>query len=68
MNFKQLYLLIIVLFAKIGYSQEVLPVYSDYLSDNYFLLHPSMAGAARCDKLRLTASQQRFGEKDAPAL
>ena len=68
MNFKQLYLLIIVLFAKIGYSQEVLPVYSDYLSDNYFLLHPSMAGAASCDKLRLTARQQWFGEKDAPAL
>lgn len=68
MNFKQIYVLIIVLFAKIGYSQEVLPVYSDYLSDNYFLLHPSMAGAASCDKLRLTARQQWFGEKDAPAL
>lgn len=68
MNYRQLYLLILVLFAKIGYAQEVLPVYSDYLSDNYFLLHPSMAGASSCDKLRLTARQQWFGEKDAPAL
>jgi type IX secretion system PorP/SprF family membrane protein len=56
------------MFAKFGYSQEVLPVYSDYLSDNYFLLHPSMAGASSCDKLRITARQQWFGEKDAPAL
>jgi type IX secretion system PorP/SprF family membrane protein len=68
MNFRQLYLLILVMFAKFGYSQEVLPVYSDYLSDNYFLLHPSMAGASSCDKLRITARQQWFGEKDAPAL
>jgi hypothetical protein len=30
-------------------------VYSDYLSDNYYLLHPSMAGAANCSKIRLTA-------------
>jgi hypothetical protein len=29
-------------------------VYSDYLSDNYYLIHPSMAGAA-CKK-RLTAN------------
>jgi type IX secretion system PorP/SprF family membrane protein len=50
------------------YSQEGLPVYSDYLSDNYYLLHPSMAGAANCAKLRLTGRQQWFGQKDAPAL
>jgi type IX secretion system PorP/SprF family membrane protein len=68
MNFRKLYLLLFVLFAKQAYSQEILPVYSDYLSDNYFLLHPSMAGASSCDKLRLTARQQWFGQKDAPAL
>ena len=38
-----------------SYSQEGIAVYSDYLSDNYYLLHPSMAGAANCDKIRLTA-------------
>jgi type IX secretion system PorP/SprF family membrane protein len=68
MNFKQLYLVVIFLIAKQGFSQEILPVYSDYLSDNYFLLHPSMAGAANCAKLRLTARQQWFGQEDAPAL
>ena len=68
MNFKNLYLIIVVLIFKQGFSQEILPVYSDYLSDNYYLLHPSMAGAANCSKLRLTARQQWFGQDDAPAL
>lgn len=51
-----------------SYSQEGIPVYSDYLSDNYYLIHPSMAGAANCAKIRLTARKQWFGQDDAPAL
>lgn len=51
-----------------SFSQEGIAVYSDYLSDNYFLLHPSMAGAASCAKLRFTGRQQWFGQQDAPAL
>jgi type IX secretion system PorP/SprF family membrane protein len=50
------------------FSQEGIAVYSDYLSDNYYLIHPSMAGAAKCDKIRLTVRNQWSGEKDAPAL
>ena len=68
MNFKKFYLVVFLLVAKQSFSQEVLPVYSDYLSDNYYLLHPSMAGAANCAKVRLTARQQWFGQEDAPAL
>ena len=68
MNLKKFYLVITLFVATQCYSQEVLPVYSDYLSDNYYLLHPSMAGAASCDKVRLTARQQWFGQEDAPAL
>ena len=68
MNFKKFYIIVILLVTKQAYSQEVLPVYSDYLSDNYYLLHPSMAGAASCAKIRLTARQQWFGQQDAPAL
>ncbi|CAM2981588.1 type IX secretion system membrane protein, PorP/SprF family [Flavobacterium succinicans] len=49
-------------------AQEGLPVYSDYLSDNYYLIHPSMAGAANCAKVRLTARKQWFGQDDAPQL
>lgn len=67
MNFKKRYLLV-VLIAQFSFSQEGIAVYSDYLSDNYYLLHPSMAGAADCGKLRLTGRQQWFGQDDAPAL
>jgi hypothetical protein len=49
-------------------SPEGIAVYSDYLSDNYYLIHPSMAGAANCAKIRLTARKQWFGQADAPEL
>lgn len=49
-------------------AQEGLPIYSDYLTDNYYLLHPSMAGAANCSQARLTSRQNWFGQKDAPGL
>ena len=68
MKFKSKYLTILLLITQFIYSQESLPVYSDYLSDNYYLLHPSMAGVAHCAKLRLTGRQQWFGQSDAPAL
>jgi len=69
MNFRKRYIVLLLLFiSQISFSQEGLPVYSDYLSDNYFLLHPSMAGAASCAKVRLTARQQWFGQDNAPAL
>ncbi|MBC7641353.1 MAG: type IX secretion system membrane protein PorP/SprF [Flavobacterium sp.] len=68
MNFKKSYLVLILFIAQFTYSQEGLPVYSDYLTDNYYLLHPSMAGIANCTKLRLTGRQQWFGQADAPSL
>ena len=49
-------------------AQEGLPIYSDYLTDNYYLIHPSMAGVANCNKARLTARQQWFGQENAPSL
>lgn len=51
-----------------SFSQEGIPVYSDYLSDNYYLIHPSMAGAANCAKIRLTGRKQWFDQEDAPEL
>jgi type IX secretion system PorP/SprF family membrane protein len=50
------------------FAQEGIPVYSDYLSDNYYLIFPSMAGASNCSKLRLTVRGQWFDQADAPAL
>ncbi|GHA27847.1 membrane protein [Salinimicrobium marinum] len=49
-------------------AQEVIPTYSDYLTDNLYLLHPSMAGASNMNKIRLTARQQWFDVENAPSL
>lgn len=68
MNLKKRYLLLLLFLSHLTYAQEGIAVYSDYLTDNYYLIHPSMAGAANCAKLRLTGRQQWFGQEDAPAL
>lgn len=49
-------------------AQEIIPTYSDYLTDNLYLIHPSMAGASNYDKIRLTARQQWFDVEDPPNL
>lgn len=69
MKLKNLFLVITaVFFTSIATSQEGLPIYTDYLTDNYYLIHPSMAGAANCAKVRITGRQQWFGQDDAPQL
>lgn len=62
------FLFFIFLLSSYAFAQEGIAVYSDYLSDNYYLIHPSMAGAANCAKIRLTARKQWFGQADAPEL
>ena len=69
MNLKRLYILVLaIFFAQFAKAQEGLPIYTDYLTDNYYLIHPSMAGVATCAKLRVTGRQQWFGQDDAPQL
>jgi len=69
MNLKTSCLIALVsFFTFFSKAQEGMPVYSDYLTDNYYLIHPSMAGVANCAKVRLTARQQWFGQDDAPRL
>ena len=63
-----IHLLLALFFAQISVAQDGLPIYSDYFADNYYLLHPSMAGAAAHNQLRLTARQQWFDDQDAPNL
>jgi type IX secretion system PorP/SprF family membrane protein len=60
--------IVLFLFTSFSFAQEGIAVYSDYLSDNYYLIHPSMAGAANCAKIRLTARKQWFDQSDAPSL
>jgi len=62
------FIFVFCLISQIIVSQETLPIYSDYLSDNIFLVHPSAAGIGNCGKLRITSRQQFLGVKDAPSL
>jgi len=62
-----LFLFVILSFG-ITLAQEGLPIYSDYLTDNYYLLHPSTAGIGINGKARLTGRQQWFGVENAPSL
>lgn len=65
---RKLLLVVLIAVAARGVAQEGIPVYSDYLSDNLYLLHPAMAGAANANQIRLTARQQWFDVADAPNL
>ena len=50
------------------YAQEGVPVYFDYLSDNYYLVFPSMAGIGEGGKVRGTIRKQWFNVDEAPSL
>lgn len=65
---KKAYLGLLLLVCSLAYGQEGVPVYMDYFADNLYLLHPSMAGAATSNKIRLTARQQWFDHSKAPSL
>lgn len=58
----------IVCFSWAKAQERGLPVYKDYLTDNWYLIHPSMAGASKYDKIRATARQAWFDVDDAPNL
>lgn len=69
MKLKNYIVVLIALFmSNVTIAQEGLPIYSDYITDNLYIIHPSMAGVANCGKIRLTARQQWFGQDDAPSL
>jgi type IX secretion system PorP/SprF family membrane protein len=61
---------VLVFFLKLNIvkAQGTLPIYSDYLSDDIYLVHPSAAGIGNSGKLRLTHRQQWSNNDDAPTL
>ena len=68
MRIKMTYVVLLLLVSQFSIAQDGIPIYQDYLSDNLYILHPSMAGAAAHNQVRLTARQQWFGQDDAPNL
>lgn len=65
---KKIVAFLIILMPFLLKAQETLPIYSDYLSDNVYLVHPAAAGIGNCGKLRTTARSQWAGIADAPSL
>ncbi len=68
MNPKFLLILVMLTFGFSVRAQEGVPVYFDYLADNYYLVYPSMAGIGEGGKIRLTARKQWFDIQNAPNL
>ena len=69
MIFKNSFVIVLCIIS--GYvlkAQEAFPIYSDYLSDNVYLVHPAAAGIGNCGKIRFTYRQQWMGVEDAPSL
>ena len=48
-------------------AQDGLPVYHDYLTGGWYLVHPSMAGGAYHNQLRVTGRTQWLDVEDAPS-
>lgn len=69
MKFIRIFLISIsILSMRLSIAQEGISIFSDYLTDNYYLLHPSMAGAANCAQIRVTGRNNWVGEEDSPGL
>jgi len=69
MNIKRTYFsLLFICSFFFAQAQDGIPTYTDYFADNLYLLHPSMAGAANYNKLRISARQQWFDQDEAPNL
>ncbi|MDO6471377.1 type IX secretion system membrane protein PorP/SprF [Maribacter sp. 1_MG-2023] len=68
MKYNFLLILIFLIVGSKSTAQEGIPVYFDYLSDNYYLVFPSMAGIGEGGKVRATARKQWFDVDDAPSL
>ena len=68
MRYHILLLFTVLMIGSKSIAQEGIPVYFDYLSDNYYLVFPSMAGIGEGGKIRATARMQWFDVDDAPSL
>jgi len=68
MNLKKYYIILALFCSQFVVAQEGVPVFLDYLQDNLYLIHPSMAGASKTAKLRGTARSQWAGVEGSPAL
>ena len=68
-NYVKWLILSVLAQAQFIHGQLQLPIYVDYLTDNYFLVHPAMAGAQlEGVQTRMTHRSQWQGVSNAPSL
>ncbi len=64
---KTIAIIAIIFFVHFGFSQEYnLPIHSQYMGDNPFLISPAFAGIGDNIQIRLNGLSQWVGVKDAP--
>ncbi|SNR15130.1 PorP/SprF family type IX secretion system membrane protein [Tenacibaculum jejuense] len=63
---RKITLLFILVTTINSYSQDFLPIHSQYLLGNYFLINPAVAGINSNHRLRLTYRNQWIGEPSSP--
>src|SRR3970040_616792 len=64
---KKIIVFLFLLAVTSGYGQELnLPVYTQYLADNHFVISPTFAGIGDNLKIRANGLTQWVGIKDAP--
>ena len=64
--FKKRYAIIALLMTQVNFAQGGLSVNAEYLMDNYYLLHPAMAGMKNSTQLRFSMRNQWQGVDNAP--
>ena len=68
-NYVKWLILCVLAQAQFIHGQLQLPIYADYLTDNYFLVHPAMAGAQlEGVQVRMTHRSQWQDVSNAPSL
>jgi len=55
-------------FCQVLIAQEGIPLYQDYLTSSWYLIHPATAGASNVNQIRLTGRTQWLDVDDAPSL
>jgi type IX secretion system PorP/SprF family membrane protein len=66
---KNLFSVLFLAIICVAHAQYRMPIYTDYLTDNYYVLHPAMAGAHyEGMKLRASYRTQWLGIANAPSM
>jgi len=67
-RFIKISLLLPFFISYFGFSQDLFPIYTSYITDNMYIIHPANAGISDCAKIRFTARKQWLKFSEAPQI